>query len=153
LWLFGDAASCAQWGAWSSPWAPKGHQPEAPTSGTRKAYNAFGLSDDFSGHLFSTAPAGRVNAESSNAVLLDGLAQTPHQVVVRQDAARYPTSTATQVLFAAHAERVTIAPLPAYSPDFTPMEPLCKQVTKEATHLKHVPAFTALGTFENNASP
>src|SRR5207248_10901885 len=38
LLLFGDAASFAQWGSLSYPWAPQGEQPEVPTSGTRKGY-------------------------------------------------------------------------------------------------------------------
>src|SRR5919199_840186 len=38
LLLFGDEASFAQWGSLSYTWAPKGQQPEVPTSGKRKAY-------------------------------------------------------------------------------------------------------------------
>ena len=34
--------------------------------------------------------------------------------------------------------------LPAYSPDFNPIEPLWKKVKKEATHLKYFPEFTDL---------
>lgn len=37
LLLFGDEASFAQWGSLSYTWAPKGQQPEVPTSGKRKA--------------------------------------------------------------------------------------------------------------------
>jgi transposase len=48
------------------------------------------------------------------------------------------------VLFETHAARLTIEQLPAYSPDFTPIEHLWKKVTKEATHLKHFPEFTDL---------
>ena len=40
LLLFGDEASFAQWGSLSYTWAPRGHQPEVPTSGMRKAYNS-----------------------------------------------------------------------------------------------------------------
>ena len=142
--LFGDEASCAQWGSLSSTWAPKGQQPEVPTSGQRKAYKVFGLIDSFSGHLFDKAHAGRFTSESSKALWLAVLAQTTPHVVVIQDGARYHTSTAMQVFFEAHAERLTIEQLPAYSPDFNPIEPLWKQVKKEATHLKHFPEFTAL---------
>src|SRR5215510_14700204 len=48
LLLFGDEASFAQWGSLSYTWAPKGQQPEVPTSGKRKAYKVFGLIDTFS---------------------------------------------------------------------------------------------------------
>src|SRR5262249_7416248 len=52
LLLFGDEASFAQWGSLSYSWAPRGQQPEVPTSGTRKAYKVFGLIDDFSWRFF-----------------------------------------------------------------------------------------------------
>jgi transposase len=142
--LLGDEASLAQWGSLSYTWAPKGQQPEVPTSGTRKAYKVFGRMDSFSGPLFYKAHAGRFNAESSTAFLLDVLAQTTQHVVVMQEGARYDTRKAMQVFFERHAERLTIEPLPAYSPDGNPLEHLWKKVKKEATHLKHFPAFTDL---------
>jgi transposase len=142
--LFGDAASVAQWGSLSSTWAPKGQQPEVPTSGKRKAYKVCGLIDSFSGHFFYKAHAGRVNSESSRAFLLDVLSQTTHHVIVMQEGARDHTSKAMQVFFETHAERLTIEQRPAYSPDFHPIEHLWKKVKKEATHLKHFPEFTDL---------
>jgi transposase len=144
LLLFGDEASFAQWGSLSYTWAPKGQQPEVPTSGKRKAYKVFGLIDYFSGRFFYKTHAGRFNSASYAAFLLDVLAQTTQHVVVIQDGARYHTSKAMQQFFATHAERLTIEPLPAYSPDFNPIEHLWKKVKKEATHLKHFPEFTDL---------
>src|SRR5215510_4079006 len=144
LLLFGDEASFAQWGSLSYTWAPKGQQPEVPTSGKRKAYKVFGLIDYFSGQFFYKAHAGRFNSESYKAFLLDVLSQTTQHVVVIQDGARYHTSKAMKVFFETHAERLTIAQLPAYAPDFNPIEHLWKKVKKEATHLKHFPEFTAL---------
>jgi transposase len=144
LWLFGDEASCAQWGSLSYTWAPKGQQPEVPTSGQRKAYNVFGRIDSFSGPFFYKAHAGRFNSESSMAFWLAVLSQTTQHVVVMHDGARYHTSKARHVFFETHAERLTLAQLPAYSPDFTPIEHLWKKVKKAATHLKHFPEFTDL---------
>src|SRR5919199_6969971 len=82
LLLFGDEASFAQWGSLSYTWAPKGQQPEVPTSGKRKAYKVFGLIDYFSGCFFYKAQTGRFNSASYAAFLLDVLAQTTHHVVV-----------------------------------------------------------------------
>lgn len=144
LLLFGDEASFAQWGSLSYTWAPKGQQPEVPTSGKRKAYKVFGLIDYFSGRFCYKAHAGRFNSESYATFLLDVLSQTTQHVVVIQDGARYHTSKAMQAFFATHADRLTIEQLPAYSPDFNPIEHLWKKVKKEATHLKHFPAFTDL---------
>jgi transposase len=144
LLLCGDEASFAQWGSLSYTWAPKGQQPEVPTSGKRKAYKVFGLIDYFSGRFFYTAHAGRCNSQSYAAFLLEVLSQTTQPVVVIQDGARYHTSKAMQAFFETHADRFTIEQLPAYSPDFTPIEHLWKKVKKEATHLKHFPEFTDL---------
>src|SRR5919204_708113 len=107
LLLFGDAASFAQWGSLSYPWAPKGHQPEVPTRGIRKAYKVFGAIDYFSGRFFSKAQTGRFNSESYAAFLLDVLTQTTRHVFVIQDGARYHTSKAMGQFFAAHAARLT----------------------------------------------
>ena len=142
--LFEDEASFAQWGSLSYTWAPKGQQPEVPTSGKRKAYKVFGLIDYVSGRFFYKAHAGRFNSESYAAFLLDVRSQTTQPVVVIQDGARYHTSKAMRAFFAMHADRLTIEQLPAYSPDFNPIEHLWKKVKKEATHLKHFPAFTDL---------
>jgi transposase len=142
--LFGDEASFAQWGSLSYTWAPKGQQPEVPTSGKRKGYKIFGLIDYFSGQFFYKSQTGRFNSESYAAFLLDVLSQTKKQVIVIQDGARYHTSKAMQQFFEAHAARLTIEQLPAYSPDFNPIEHLWKNVKKEATHLKYFPEFTDL---------
>jgi transposase len=144
LLLFGDEASFAQWGSLSYTWALRGKQPEVPTSGKRKAYKVFGLIDYFSGRFFYKAHAGRFNSESYAAFLLDVLSQTTQHVVVIQDGARYHTSKAMQAFFETHADRLTIEQLPAYSPDFNPIEHLWKKVKKEATHLKHFPEFSDL---------
>jgi transposase len=144
LLLFGDAASFAQWGSLSYPWAPKGEQPEVPTSGQRKGYKVFGLIDYFSGQFFYKTHEGRLNSESYTAFLLDVLAQTRRHVIVIQDGARYHTSQAMQQFVNAHVARLPIEQLPSYSPDFNPIEHLWKKVKKEATHLKYFPEFTRL---------
>jgi transposase len=144
LLLFGDEASFAQWGSLSYTWAPKGQQPEVPTSGTRKGYKVFGLIDYFSGAFFYKSHTGRFNSESYAAFLLDVLSQTTKHVIVIQDGARYHTSQAMQQFFAVHADRLTIEQLPAYSPDFNPIEHLWKKVKREATHLKYFPEFMDL---------
>jgi transposase len=151
LLLFGDEASFAQWGSLSYTWAPTGQQPEVPTSGRRKGYKVFGLIDYFSGRFFYKTQDGRFNSESYAAFLLDVLAQTTQHGVVIQDGARYHTSKAMQQFFATHANRLTIEPLPAYSPDFNPIEHLWKKLKKEATHLKYFPVFADLQAEVNRA--
>ena len=113
-----------------------------PTSGKRKGYKVFGRIDSCSGRLCYTSQAGRCNADSDAACLRDVLAHTRRHVLVRQAGARSHTSTAMQQCFPNHAQRLTIEQLPAYSPDFTPMESLGKKGKKEATHLQYFPEFS-----------
>jgi transposase len=144
LLLFGDEASFAQWGSLSYTWAPKGQQPTVKTSGKRKAYKVFGLIDFFSGRLFWQAHTGRFNSTSYADFLTDVLAQTQQHIILIQDGARYHTSQVMQDFFATHAERLTKFQLPAYSPDFNPIEKLWKKVKKQATHVKYFATFEAL---------
>ena len=141
LLLCGDAARCAQWGSLSSTWAPTGAQPAVPTSGKRKGYKVCGRIDSCSGRLFSTGQEGRLNSESSAAFLLDVRSHTRRHVVVMHDGARSHTSQAMHDFFKAHAARLTMEPLPSYSPAVNPREHLWKKGKKEATHVKYFPDF------------
>jgi transposase len=144
LLLFGDEASFAQWGSLSYTWAPKGQQPTVKTSGKRKAYKVFGLIDCFSGQFFWKAHTGRFNSGSYADFLTEVLAQTQQPIILIQDGARYHPSRVMQEFFATHAQRLTQFQLPAYSPDFNPIEKLWKKVKKQATHLKYFATFEAL---------
>ncbi len=143
--LFGDEASFAQWGSLSYTWSKKGQQPTVKTSGKRKAYKVFGLIDYLSGTLFyKTLDSGRFNSEGYAAFLDMVLAQTSQHLILIQDGARYHTSKAMQQFFADHADRLTLYHLPAYSPDFNPIEFLWRNVKKLATHLRYHPTFQSL---------
>ena len=142
--LFGDEASFAQWGSLSYTWGLKGKQPTVKTSGKRKAYKIFGLIDYFSGAFFYKAHTGRFNSESYQTFLTEVLAKTKSHLIIIQDGARYHTSKAMQQFFAQHAERLTVQQLPAYSPQFNPIEYLWRNIKKQATHLRYFPTFEDL---------
>jgi transposase len=144
LLLFGDEASFAQWGSLSYTWAPHGQQPVVKTSGKRKAYKVFGLIDYFSGQFFYRGSTDRFTSATYAAFLQGVLAQTTQQLILIQDGAKYHTSKDMAQFFAAHAERLTVFQLPAYSPDFNPIEYLWKKIRKRATHLKYFPEFARL---------
>jgi len=144
LLLFEDEASFAQWGSLSYTWARRGHQPEVPTSGKRKGYKVFGAIDYFSGRLFYQGIEGRFNSESYQAFWQMIMAQTTAHLFLIHDGARYHTSQATQQFFAAHADRLTVHPLPSYSPDYNPIEYLWKKTKQRATHNKYFKEFVAL---------
>jgi len=142
--LFGDEASFAQWGSLSYTWARKGHQPTVKTSGQRKGYKIFGLIDYLSGAFFYKGHIGKFNAESYQAFLTEVLTQTKQHLILIQDGARYHTSKAMVDFFAQHAERLTVYQLPAYSPEFNPIEYLWRNIKKQATHLRYFPTFAEL---------
>jgi transposase len=143
--LFGDEASFAQWGSLSYTWARRGVQPTVKTSGQRKAYKVFGLIDYFTGAFFyQTLAKGRFTGESYAAFLTTVLAKTTQHLILIQDGARYHTSKAMSDFFAQHTDRLTVQQLPAYSPDFNPIEYLWRNLKKQATHLRYFPTFDKL---------
>jgi len=120
LMLFEDEASCAQWGSLSDTWARRGQQPEVKTSGKRKGYKVFGAIESFSGRLFYQGIEARFHAESSQGFLQMLMGQTTQHLFLIHDGARYHTSAATQAFLAANRHRITVEPLPSYSPDYNP---------------------------------
>src|SRR5215472_9438578 len=142
--LFEDEASFAQWGSLSYTWSRRGHQPEVPTSGKRKGYKVFGAIEYFSGRLFSQGIEGRFNSESYQRFLQMLMEQTKQPLFLIHDGARYHTSAATQAFLAAHHDRITVEPLPSYSPDYNPIEYLWKKTKQRATHNKYFKEFAAL---------
>jgi transposase len=144
LLLFGDEASFAQWGSLGYTWAVRGQQPLVRTTGRRKGYKVFGLLDYFTGRLFAHGHAGRFTAESYCAFLAMVLAATTQPLVLVQDGARYHTAQETRDFFAAHAARLTVYQLPAYSPDYNPIEHLWRNVKRRNTHNRYFPTFATL---------
>jgi len=144
LLLFADEASFAQWGSLGYTWAPRGQQPLIPTTGKRKNYKVWGLIDYFSGRLFYAGSTGRLNAAAYCAFLATVLAQTAGPLIVIQDGASFHTAKATQTFIAAHAARLTVYQLPAYSPDYNLIEHLWRTVKRRKTHNRYFPTFEDL---------
>jgi len=144
LLLFGDEASFAQWGSLGYTWAPRGQQPLVRTCGKRTGYKVFGLHDYFSGRLFAHGHTGRFTAASYCAFLATVLAATDQPLILIQDGARYHTAKDTHAFFAAHADRLTVYQLPAYSPDYNPIEHLWRNIKRRNTHNRYFPTFATL---------
>jgi transposase len=144
LLFFGDEASFPQWGTLSYTWARRGQQPLVKTSGKRKGYKVFGLLEYFTGQFWSQGQEGRFNSEAYSTFLIHVLERTTQPIILIQDGAKYHTSAVMQHFFAMHTERLTVFQLPAYSPDYNPIEKLWKKVKKEGTHLHYFPTFEAL---------
>jgi transposase len=142
--LFEDEASFAQWGSLSYTWARRGRQPEVPPSGKRKGYKVFGAIEYFSGRLFSQGIEGRFNSASYQGFVQMILEQTTEHLFLIHDGARYHTSAAPQAFLAAHRDRITVAPLPSYSPDYNPIEYLWKKTKQRATPNQYFEEFALL---------
>jgi transposase len=144
LLLFGDEASFPQWGTLTSTWARRGQQPKVKPAGKRKGYKVFGLIESFTGRLFYQGQEGRLNSAASIALLRRVLEQTTQPIILIQDGAKYHTSAETKAFFAQQPARLHVVQLPTYSPDYTPIEKLWKQIKQQDTHLHYFPTFEAL---------
>jgi transposase len=143
--LFGDEASFPQWGSLSYTWAKRGQQPVVKTSGKRRGYKVFGLIDYFSGRFFCKGhEKGRLNSVSYESFLSEVLSKTRKHIILIQDGARYHTSKAMKHFFAKNAHRITVYDLPAYSPDYNPIEKLWKKIKEKEIHLHYFPTFDSL---------
>jgi transposase len=142
--LFGDEASFPQWGTLNYTWAKKGQQPIVQTSGKRKGYKVFGLIDYFTGNSYFSAQEERLNSESYETFLKMVLKKTRKHIILIQDGARYHTSKEMKAFFKEKKNRLTVVTLPAYSPDFNPIEKLWKNIKQKGTHLHYFPTFEDL---------
>jgi transposase len=142
--LFGDECSFAQWGSLFYTWAPRGEQPTVPTTGIRKGHKLFGALDAATGQIFTRSISGKFNADSYIDFLKQILATIHCQIILIQDGAPYHTAKVTKEFIEANQARLTAFRLPAYSPDFNPIEHLWKRIKKAATHLRYFPCFDDL---------
>ena len=149
--LFGDESSFPQWGSLTWTWAKKGQQPVVKTSGSRKSYKVFGLIDYFTGRFFSKGHEGRLNSESYTSFLKEVMRKTRKHLILIQDGASYHKSRAMRKFFEKNSRRLTVYSLPAYSPDYNPIEKLWKKIKEKEIHLHHFPTFADLKKRVNEA--
>jgi transposase len=88
--------------------------------------------------------AGKFNAVTYEAFLRQLLEQVTVPIILIEDGASYHRSQAVEQFRQAHAQRLTVHRLPAFSPQFNPIEKLWKNTKKKATHLKYFKAFNEL---------
>lgn len=88
--------------------------------------------------------SGRFNSASYVEFLKQLLAQFDTPIILIEDGAPYHRSQEVKQFQAAHAQRLTIEPLPAFSPDYNPIEKLWRNTKKDATHLKYFKTFDEL---------
>ena len=94
--------------------------------------------------LKHTETAGKFNGLSYIEFLEQLLAHYDGKIFLVEDGAPYHHSKIVNELKVLHADRLTITPLPAYSPDYNPIEKLWKNTKRDATHLKYFKTFEDL---------
>lgn len=87
---------------------------------------------------------GRFNGAGYVDFLKQLLARFDAPIILIEDGAPYHRSREVKQFKAEHAQRLTIEPLPAFSPDYNPIEKLWRNTKKDATHLKYFSAFDEL---------
>lgn len=142
--FFEDEASFAMWGSLAYTWAPKGTQPTVKTSGNRKCYKVFGAIEYNSGKLIYQGEQGKLNANSYIGFLKKILFHTRGHVILVHDGARYHTAKLVKEFVESKQERLTTVRLPAYSPDYNPIENLWRKAKRLGTHLMYFPTFELL---------
>ncbi len=90
--------------------------------------------------------SGRFNSASYVEFLGQLLARFDTPIILVEDGASYHRSAEVKEFKARHAERLTVEPLPAFSPDHNPIEKLWRNTKKDATHLKYFETFEQLRT-------
>ena len=142
--FFGDESSFPQWGSLTYTWAKKGHQPVVKTSGSRRGYKVFGLIEYFTGKFLAKGHEGQLNAETYQEFLKEVMKQTRKHIILIQDNVPYHISEEMQVFFYEYRNRITVYQLPAYSPDYNPIEKLWKKIKEKGVHLHYFPTFDDL---------
>jgi transposase len=94
--------------------------------------------------LQHTETSGRFNGESYVEFLKQLLAYYEGKIVLIEDGAPYHGSNVAKEFKLANVARLTIERLPAFSPDYNPIEKLWKNTKKDSTHLKYFKTFEDL---------
>jgi len=144
LLLCADAVSLAPWGSLRDTWARRGQPPAVTTRGTRQGFKVLRALDDGSGRLLSPGMAGRCPSARAHAFLTMRMAHTPQHLWRMHDGARSHPSQAPPQWLAAHRERRTAYPLPAYAPEDQPFASRWQKTKPRASHHPYCKALAAL---------
>jgi len=94
--------------------------------------------------LQHTETSGRFNGESYVVFLKQLLAFYKGNIILIEDGAPYHGSNVVNEFKLANVDRLTIERLPAFSPDYNPIEKLWKNTKRDSTHMKYFKTFEDL---------
>ena len=103
------------------------------------------LVDKYKLEIFQhTETSGRFNGESYVEFLKQLLVYYKGKIILIEDGAPYHGSGVVKQFKQANAGRLTVERLPAFSPDYNPIEKLWKNTKRDATHMKYFKTFEDL---------
>ena len=112
------------------------------------ALNALGMDELITQYqsviLQHTETSGRFNGESYVEFLKQLLAYYKGKIILIEDGAPYHGSNVVKDFKSANVTRLTIERLPAFSPDYNPIEKLWKNTKRDSTHMKYFKTFEDL---------
>ncbi len=91
-----------------------------------------------------TETSGRFNGQSYVEFLAQLLTHYNGKIILIEDGAPYHGSAVVKEFKLANKERLTVERLPAFSPDFNPIEKLWKNTKRDSTHMKYFKTFEDL---------
>jgi len=91
-----------------------------------------------------TQTSGRFNGESYVEFLKQLVQHFEAKIILIEDGAPYHNNKVVTKFIEKHAARLTVKRLPAFSPDYNPIEKLWKNTKRDATHLKYFKTFEEL---------
>ncbi|MCK5355362.1 MAG: IS630 family transposase [Methyloprofundus sp.] len=94
--------------------------------------------------LQHTETSGRFNGETYVEFLAQLLTHYKGKIILIEDGAPYHGSGVVKEFKLANRERLTVERLPAFSPDFNPIEKLWKNTKRDSTHMKYFKSFEDL---------
>lgn len=94
--------------------------------------------------LKSTETSGKFNGQSYIEFLQQLLDHYKGKIFLIEDGASYHGSKVVTAFKEINKDRLTVTRLPAYSPDYNPIEKLWKNTKRDATHLKYFKTFADL---------
>ena len=137
--LFEDESSFSINGSLGYGWALKGKQPKVNSLGLRKNIKVFGSIELTSGRIFSMLTDGPLNSSAYIGFMKSVLSETTSKIIWIHDGAGYHTSREVNSFIESRKHRLSVYRLPAYSPDYNPIEGLWKKIKRYGTHMKYFP--------------
>jgi transposase len=132
--FFGDEAFFSIFGTTGYTWLPKNTDAIVKSTGSKKNVNIMGAINYMTGKTHALMTELKVDGDAFICYLKVLLKETRKHIHLIVDNAKFHKSTKVKAFLRKIRNRLTIHYLPAYSPDYNPIEGLWKKLKKNTTH-------------------